>query len=307
MAGTGQDHDVTTEAIAWTARTGEHLRALRRKAGLRRSDLAGRLGVSDETIRLWEKGSVQPSADRLARLIALMALEADGWSALVDDASPHDLPPLARRLRHERELRGVTQAEAVRSIGVPQATYAGWETGRTTPGSSAHAVLASFLGITEQDVATLCASPFVVDTAGWSPFGQFVGARRQELRLTRAELADQVGVTARTIAAWELGYRVPGSLHLAQIATALEVDPASLAAALPSRWTDGTLGDVIVGRLRELGLRAADLARLVGTTEATVSRWVNGRSRPGTRNLERLAEALQLPYSRLADAAGPVV
>jgi transcriptional regulator with XRE-family HTH domain len=294
---------VTTEAIAWSARAGEHLRALRRKAGLRRSDLAMRLGVSDETIRLWEKGSVQPSADHLARLIALMALEADGWSALVEDASPPDLPPLARRLRHERELRGVTQAEAVRIVGVPQATYAGWETGRTTPGPTAHPRLAAFLGVTEQDVATLCASPFAVDTTGWPPFGQFVGARRQELRLTRAELAERVGVMVRTIASWELGYRIPGTAHLARVADALDVDAASLAAALPSRWTDGTLGELIVARRRELGLRAADLARLVGTTEATMSRWVNGRSRPGAGNLQRLAEALQLPPASLIEAS----
>ena len=138
-------------------------------------------------------------------------------------------------------------------------------------------------------------------------FGQFVGARRQELRLTRAELAERVGVAVRTVVAWELGYRIPGSAQLARIAEALGVDTASLAAALPRRWADGTLGDLILARRRELGLRSADLAQLIGTTEATVSRWANGRSRPGARNLQRLADALQLPYARLLDAAGPAV
>ena len=63
----------------------------------------------------------------------------------------------------------------MRILDVPQATYAGWETGRTTPGAHLFDALAEFLGIAEQDVATLCSTPFVVDTTGWPPFGQFVG------------------------------------------------------------------------------------------------------------------------------------
>ena len=75
---------------------------------MRRIDLANQLGVSEETIRLWEKGAVQPSAERLARLIALLSLEASKWTT---PAAPElDLPPLARRLRDERDARGITQA-----------------------------------------------------------------------------------------------------------------------------------------------------------------------------------------------------
>ena len=186
------------------------------QAGKRRLDLAMQLGVSEETIRLWEKGSVQPSADRLARLIAVLSLETSEWSAPADPAI--DLPPLAQRLRNERQGRGLTQATVVKILGVPQATYAGWETGRSTPGPQLFGNLADFLGIAERDVATLCATPFIVDTAGWPPFGQFVGARRQELRLTRAGLAEALGVSQGTIVAWELGYRAPASAHLTALA-----------------------------------------------------------------------------------------
>lgn len=76
-----------------------------------------------------------------------------------------ELPPLARRLWDEREARGITQAEAVRVLDVPQATYAGWETGRSTPGVHCFATLAAFIGVGERDVATLCATPFIV--ASW--------------------------------------------------------------------------------------------------------------------------------------------
>ena len=270
-------------------------------SGTRRIDLANELGVSEETIRLWEKGAVQPSADRLARLIALLSLEASKWTTPV--APELDLPPLARRLRDERDARGITQAAAVKILDLPQATYAGWETGRSTPGVPFFASLATFLGITEFDVATLCATPFVVDTSGWPPFGQFVGARRQELRLSRSDLAEALGVSQSTVVSWELGYRIPASIQLTELAKALSVDTASLAAALPRRPARTPLGELILARQRELGLRSVDLARLTGTTEATISRWVQGRSRPVPKNLERLAEVLGTPYQEVVEAA----
>jgi transcriptional regulator with XRE-family HTH domain len=290
------------DEIVWSPRLGARLEASRVSAGKRRLELAAQLGVSEETIRLWEKGAVQPSAERLARLIAVLSLETSEWSAPTGPST--DLPPLAQRLRSERDGRGLTQAAVVKLLGVPQATYAGWETGRSTPGTHLFGNLAEFLGIGERDVATLCASPFIVDTAGWPPFGQFVGARRQELRLSRAGLAEALGVSQSTVVSWELGYRMPASTQLTRLAEVLSVDTASLAAALPRRGASTTLGELILSRQRELGLRSADLARLTGTTEATVSRWVHGRSRPVPTNLERLADALRIPYANVAAAAG---
>jgi transcriptional regulator with XRE-family HTH domain len=269
---------------------------------MRRMDLAAQLQVSEETIRLWEKGTVQPSAERLSRLIALISLESASWPVI--DTPARDLPPLAHRLRNEREGRRITQAEAIEILDLPQATYAGWETGRSTPGPAFFERLADFMGITERDVATLCSTPFIVDTSGWPPFGQFMGARRQELGLGRAELAAAVGVSQRSVVSWELGYRVPGSKQLPLLAEALSVDTASLVAALPRLAMTTALGDLVLGRQRELGLGSADLARLVGTTESTVSRWVHGHSRPVHRNLQRLAEVLKMPYDTIAAAAG---
>jgi transcriptional regulator with XRE-family HTH domain len=291
-----------TDEIVWSPRLGAHLEASRLRAGRRRVDLALQLGVSEETIRLWEKGAVQPSAERLARLIALLALEAADWSEPNQPSA--DLPPLARRLRLERDGRGITQVQAAELLDVPQATYAGWETGRSTPSIHFFASLSEFLGIAEPDVATLCATPFVVDYADWPPFGQFLGTRRQELRLTRADLAEALDVAQSTVVAWELGYRAPGSKQIGRLAEALAVDRASLAAALPRRTAAAPLGELILARQRELGLRSVDVAALVGTTEATVSRWVHGRSRPGRKNLVRLAAALRIPEAEVVEAAG---
>ena len=289
-----------SDDLVWTPRLGAHLEASRQGAGLRRKDLAARLQVTEETIRLWERGRVQPSADRLARLIALLSIESTEWSAPADPDL--DRPPLARRLRDERVARRLTQVEASLILEVPQATYAAWETGRTTPSPALFPSLASFLGITAADVATLCATPFVVDTTGWPPFGQFVGARRQELRLSRSDLASTLGVALGTVVAWEHGHRSPSPKKLPRLATALGVPVASLVAAMPHPHGATPLGEVVTARQRELGLPAAEIAKRVGTTEATVSRWVHGHSRPAPANLERLAEVLDLDVEDVSNA-----
>jgi transcriptional regulator with XRE-family HTH domain len=293
-----------TEEIVWSSRLGAHLYASRIRAGLRRLELAAKLGVSEETIRLWEKGAVQPSAERLARLIAVLSLEMSTWQGSPDEEPSPDTPPLARRLRNERGARGLTQAAIAQELRVPQATYAGWESGRATPGAESFRMLAPYLGLAETELADLCGSPFVVDSASWPPFGQLIGARRQALRLSRAALAEAVDVSDSTVVAWELGYRTPGSAHLTALADTLSVDVATIAAALPRRWTASGLGELILQRQHELGLRSVDLARLMGTSEATVSRWVRGRSRPIERNLERLANALAVPYAQVLEVAG---
>jgi transcriptional regulator with XRE-family HTH domain len=298
------DEEIVTEEIAWSARLGAHVAASRHRAGLRRVDLALQLRVSEETIRLWEKGAVQPSVDRLSRLIAVLALETSDWSR-ADHAGP-DLPPFARSLRLERDARGITQVVAAELLDVSQATFAGWETGRSTPGVVFFGRLASFLGVAEPAVAALCESPFVVDTSGWPALGQFVGARRETLRLTRAAVAEQLGVVQNTVVSWELGYRVPGPSHVRRLAQVLQIEHAALVAVLPRKNPTTALGDLILARKRALGLRSADVAQRVGATEATISRWVHGHNRPARTSLYRLAAALEVPFTAVVAAArGP--
>ena|SRR5437867_7696937 len=149
----------------------------------------------------------------------------------------------------------------------------------------------------------MCKVPFTVETSTWPPLGQIVGRQRELLQLRRAEVAEQLGVAGSTIAAWELGSRVPAAAHLRQLAAALDLELAVLAASVPQRQDRTPLGELIVSRRRELGIRSADVARRAGTTETVVSRWVNGRHRPVAASLRRLALALELPFATVAAAA----
>jgi len=298
-------HEPEVEEIVWSPRLGARLEAARQQAGLRRVDLAGRVGVSEETIRLWERGAVQPSPERLSRLIAVLAVEAAHWKqAPVVEAALDEIPELARRLRDERAARGVTQAVMAHQMGVSQATYAGWETGRSTPAPPHHRAVAEALGLDDATLAEVLRTRVGVDVTGWPAFGQLVGRRRQILGLTRAAVADRLGVTPRTVMSWELGYRRPHRSQLTALAQVLDVAPSTLVAALPARSAPSRLGELILGRQRALGLQSADLARMLGTTEPTVSRWINGHNRPTGRNLTRLAAILGLPEQTLTEAIG---
>src|SRR5690554_4748361 len=131
---------------SWSTRHGAHLEASRVQAGLRRIDLANRLAVSEETIRLWERGAVQPSEEHLVRLIPMLSIEAASWS----NSPRHrddEMPALARTLRDERARRGLTQAAMAALLAAPQATYAGWETGRSTPSAQYTGAIAELLGL----------------------------------------------------------------------------------------------------------------------------------------------------------------
>jgi transcriptional regulator with XRE-family HTH domain len=291
------------DEIIWSSRLGAHLTAFRQRAGLRRIDLARQIGVSDETLRLWEKGAVRPSRELLARLIALLSLEAADWSESESDEQQPELPVVARRLREERGARGMSQATTVRLLDVAQATYASWETGRCSPAEQHYDAIASFLGVDVEEVTGMCEVPFTVDSSTWPPLGQIVGRRRELRQLRRADLAEQVGVAASTIAAWELGSRAPGPDHLRRLAAALDVELAVLAASVPQREGRTALGELIVSRRRELGIRSADVARRAGTTETVISRWVNGHHRPVAASIRRLAHALDLPVATVAAAA----
>ena len=267
-----------SEEIVWSCALGSHLEAARRRAGLRRIDLAYQLGVSEETIRLWEKGSVQPSVERLARLIALMSLETADWPARTSPPTtsrPSPTPP--SRARGPRRHAGRDRAGPRRTAGhlrrmgdrahdtghgpvraagrVPRDRRAGRRHPVLHAVRGRHHRLASASGSSSGLVARNCGSPVprsrtrsVCRRARSWPGSSATGARdRRSCRGRRRAVGRRRFAGQRAAP--------PGSAS--------------------------TLGELILARQRELGLRSADVAQLIGTTEATVSRWVNGRSRPG--------------------------
>lgn len=317
--------DVADGALPpWSPRLGQHVAAARQRAGLTRGALAARLGVSEESVRRWEHGWTAPSPDRLARLLVVLAIDlgaAGGPGAggrsdpgatgepgrVVDEAASEPAPPeLARRLRDERRARGMTQAAAAEAIGVAQATYAGWETGRSLPERRLVRRVAHFLGLAPHEVARLARPPLRLPAAPASPLGELVAGRRHALGLSREDLARRTGVSARTVGAWERGEKVPRSAHVRRLAAALEVAPAEVAAACER--ADGTalsaIGALIERERLRRGLTRDQLAAEAAVAPTTLTRWVQGRHRPAPAKLRRLAAALDLDADAMAAAAG---
>lgn len=293
----------------WSPRLGQHLEAARTRALLGRAQLASRLGVTEESIRRWEQGGARPTPEHLSRLIAVLSLDSGKFSDFPSDEM--DLPPLARRLRHERLARQITQMQAAALIGVAQPTYAGWEVGRASPKATHFPVIAEFVGATPEELEQAAATPFTVDVENRPPLGRLIGMRRQAQRLTRAELARKLVVSEASVTAWELGYRSPAAPQIQALALALGVTPSELEGLLPVRDLPA-LGTLIRSRQRVLGLRLRDLAERSGFDESTLSRWIHGHRVPGPLSLPRLSNALELPLSVLRrtiedDAANFVV
>ena len=290
----------------WGPRLGQRLEAARKRAGLNRAQLAARLMVTEESIRRWERGGARPTPDSLIRLLAVLSLDGAEFTTLSPaEADAPDRPEIARRLRDERSARGISQAEAGKLLGVAQATFAGWEIGRAVPDRRFLRALAEFLGLPEAETAVLVSVPVRVDVDRLSRFGKLLGGRREELQLTREQLAARVGVMPRTVRAWELGEKTPRDHDLVRLAEALDVPVDALAVALPRREPAlSPLGRVIRAQQRRLGLSRDQLAARAQLDVTTISRWVHGRHEPEPAKLVQLAAALELEVDELYAAAG---
>lgn len=248
-------------------------------------------------MRRWERGASRPTSSLLAAYLDLVGVAPEQLEPDHDEkveAAEARQAELAQRLRGRRRVLGITQAQAAAQIGVAQATYAGWEIARSMPGRDSAAALATFLDAPLLELQRLLVTPLPADMDDWPLFGRIVGERRIVLGIDRRQLAERLGLSPRTIEAWELGTKRPRERQLPPLAEELGVETAVLIAALPDDTPPSPLGQVIRRRQRLLGFSRDDIARKVGVDGATISRWAWGRNAPGDAHIRRLAIALEL-------------
>ncbi|CAA9241039.1 MAG: hypothetical protein AVDCRST_MAG77-1540 [uncultured Chloroflexi bacterium] len=136
----------------------------------------------------------------------------------------------------------------------------------------------------------------------------WVGGQLRALRdrrgVSQAELARRTGVARTHLIAMEQGQHEPSLELLGKVAAALEYRLPELVwylAGEPFADPAAPLAARVRLRRDQLGLRAAELAALAGTTRATISQIEAGvNANPGIRLLARLARALQCCPSELA-------
>jgi len=102
---------------------GDHIRKRRLDLALFQRDVADRLGANEASVWNWEKNRSSPALRFVPRIIEFL-----GYTP--DDTKPESL---GQRIVAFRRLRGLTQKELARRLGVDQSTLAGWERGEHRP------------------------------------------------------------------------------------------------------------------------------------------------------------------------------
>jgi len=102
---------------------GDYLRKRRLDLALTQRDVAKRLGANEAPVWNWEKNRSSPALRFVPRIIEFLGYEPD-------DTKPETL---GQRISAFRRLRGLTQKDLARRLGVDPSTVANWERGEHRP------------------------------------------------------------------------------------------------------------------------------------------------------------------------------
>lgn len=131
-------------------------------------------------------------------------------------------------------------------------------------------------------------------------FGHFDGPRlaraREAAGLTRAQLAEKIGVGADVVGLWETRGVTPAAQHRPKVAEAVGLQVFDL--YKPPEGTEG-----ISGLRVRAGLSQRRLAQLVGVPQSTLSGWERGTVRLPDEKAALLASALSVTEDEVAQAA----
>ena len=103
---------------------GDHIRRRRMDLGLFQREVARRIGVTTDTVCLWEKTGSTPMIQHMPKIIRFLGY--------VPIKRPMTVP---NQLSAYRMTQGLTQEQAARKCGVDPSTWGTWEDGKKFPGS----------------------------------------------------------------------------------------------------------------------------------------------------------------------------
>ena len=101
---------------------GDHVRKRRLDLKLIQRDVAKLIGVDATTVFNWEAGRATPELRHMPRIIAFLGYDPS--------PAPASLP---ERLVRFRTVRGLSQNDLARMLGVDPTTLSRWETGKKSP------------------------------------------------------------------------------------------------------------------------------------------------------------------------------
>jgi DNA-binding XRE family transcriptional regulator len=138
---------------------------------------------------------------------------------------------LGQHLRKKRFMAGIRQSEAAQILGVSDRALSLWETDRVYPAWAFQPRLITYLGC---DVFT---NPALGSLRGNEPscvaflsqtgppsMGHQIVKRRMELRKNREQCAEEMGISVKTLKAWETNRYQPSSALLKRLVKCLGLD-----------------------------------------------------------------------------------
>ncbi len=134
---------------------GQHLKKKRFSAGIRQSEAALELGVSDRTLSLWETDRVYPAWAFQPRLIAYLGYDpfndpmlgspGRNETSCVDFLSLSAPVTIGRKIRQGRLKLKKTRKQLASELGISVKTLWGWETDRWEPTAKGQKQIEAFL------------------------------------------------------------------------------------------------------------------------------------------------------------------
>jgi transcriptional regulator with XRE-family HTH domain len=138
---------------------------------------------------------------------------------------------LGEHLRKKRFSAGFRQLEAAQILGVSNRTLSLWETDRVYPAWASQPRLITYLGYDPFNDPTLgrpkgnepsCVA--FLSQSGPLSLGHQIMKRRLEMRKNRKQCAEEMGISAKTLHAWETNRYQPSSALLKRLVKCLGLD-----------------------------------------------------------------------------------
>ncbi|EJI4858947.1 helix-turn-helix domain-containing protein [Salmonella enterica] len=218
---------------------------------------------------------------------------------------------IGARIRSARKHARHTQAFVAAAVGVTAAAVAQWESGATEPSwkyilpmaNALHCDLLWLLGDDESNELT----GITDGIDGNLILGDRIQLARENLGLSEADLARQLGTYSDHISDWECGITEPPASMVIPLANALKCDPLWLLGDSESNAPVKVMQNVDVSTIgKRIGVARVnqrmyteELENAIHAPEGSVFRWETGKAIPSSQYIDILARVLNVSVTWL--------
>lgn len=198
-----------------------NLDRLIRQSGKSRKEICQEMGVGYSTFTEWANGRKYPRPEGMETIAKYFGVSVSELVEAVDEPT-FEIPPkievdkkiVSKNINRLIQRSGKTRKEICKEIGVSYSTFTDWANGSNYPRPEGLELLARYFGCDKSDLIEERQPSHTRITP--QEVGDIIRRRREEMRLTLAELSARVGMTEAELADWESGKTADKSVRLAK-------------------------------------------------------------------------------------------